>query len=90
MAIIGGGLAGLTAAYWIRRNTDLPITIFESGDRLGGRVSTNEHPAGDMGTLSIGSELKIRLKPQEFQNYGLPNGNSLGGLLKNDLKIFRS
>lgn len=81
-------MAGLTAAYWIRRNTDLPITIFESGDRLGGRVSTNEHPAGEHGArYLLGSELKIRLKPQEFQNYGLPNGNSLGGLLKNDLKI---
>ena len=88
MAIIGGGLAGLTAAYWIRRNTDLPITIFESEERLGGRVSTNTNPPGEHGARYVlGSELKSKLKPQEFQNYGLPNGNSLGWLLKNELQI---
>src|SRR5689334_15469935 len=88
VAIIGGGLAGLTAAYWIRRNTDLPITIFESEDKLGGRVLTNEHPPGEHGARYVfGSELKLKLQPHEFQNYGLPNGKSLGWLLKHELEI---
>ena len=88
MAIIGGGLAGLTAAYWIRRNTDLPITIFESEERLGGRVSTNKNPLGEHGARYVlGSELKTTLQQHEFQNYGLPNGKSLGWLLKHELEI---
>jgi predicted NAD/FAD-dependent oxidoreductase len=88
VAIIGGGLAGLTAAYWIRRATNLPITIFESEDRLGGRVSTNTDPPGEHGARYVlGSELKTTLKQHEFQNYGLPNGKSLGWLLKHELEI---
>ncbi len=88
VAIIGGGLAGLTAAYWIRQNTDLSITLFESENRLGGRVSTNRHPPGEHGARYVlGSELKSKLDQREFQNYGLPNGKSLGWLLKNKLEI---
>jgi len=88
IAIIGGGLAGLTAAYWIRRTTDLPITIFESEKRVGGRVSTHGDPPGEHGARYVlGSELKIKLAQQEFQNYGLPNGKSLGWLLKHELRI---
>lgn len=88
IAIIGGGLAGLTAAYWMRRTRDLPITIFESEARLGGRVSTSVAPPGEHGArYLLGSELKTALNPRESQNYGLPNGKSLGWLFTNALRI---
>ena len=35
VAIVGGGIAGLTAAWELR---DLDVVVLESGDRLGGRI----------------------------------------------------
>lgn len=37
--IVGGGLSGLTLAYYLRR-ADVDVTIIEASDRLGGRVHT--------------------------------------------------
>ncbi len=39
IAIIGGGLAGLSAAYFLQKQ-GLSATVFESSNRLGGRVKT--------------------------------------------------
>jgi len=41
IVIIGGGLAGLSAAEWLLRQ-ELPpkVTIVESSDRLGGVIET--------------------------------------------------
>ncbi len=36
VAIIGGGIAGLTAAYDLAQQTDLAVTVYESSDILGG------------------------------------------------------
>jgi protoporphyrinogen/coproporphyrinogen III oxidase len=36
VAIVGAGLAGLSCGYWLRRR-GLDVTIFESGNRAGGR-----------------------------------------------------
>ena len=39
--IVGGGLAGLSAAEWLLRQTPAPrITIVESAHRLGGVIET--------------------------------------------------
>ena len=41
IVIIGGGLAGLTTAYYLLKKTkDIKVTIIESKNRLGGRVFT--------------------------------------------------
>ncbi|MFN0204901.1 MAG: protoporphyrinogen oxidase [Planctomycetota bacterium] len=41
VAVIGGGIAGLTAAFALReRNPNIEIVIFESGERCGGKVRT--------------------------------------------------
>jgi len=45
IAIVGAGLAGLTAAHFIRKwRRTLPITLFEATDREGGRLYTARKP----------------------------------------------
>ena len=39
VAVIGGGMAGLTAGYYLRAQ-DVPFTLFEASDRVGGKVLT--------------------------------------------------
>lgn len=39
--IVGGGIAGLTAANYIEKETSLSIGILEATDRVGGRVKTD-------------------------------------------------
>ena len=43
-AVVGGGVAGLTAAYLLQRRYD--VTLYEAADRLGGHADTREVPAG--------------------------------------------
>lgn len=44
VAVVGGGVSGLTAAYRLRRRLgpEAGITLFERADRLGGKVHTAE------------------------------------------------
>lgn len=44
VAIVGSGIAGLTAAHLLRRSHD--VTVFESDDRLGGHAHTHDVPTG--------------------------------------------
>jgi len=43
VVIIGGGLAGLTAAHYLNKSSQFEITILEKLDRLGGRVLSFEY-----------------------------------------------
>ncbi|MBA2323979.1 MAG: FAD-dependent oxidoreductase [Pseudonocardiales bacterium] len=52
-AVIGGGVAGLTAAYLLQRRCD--VTLFEADDRLGGHAHTHELPTTDGGTAYVDS-----------------------------------
>lgn len=45
IAVIGGGIAGLTAAYLLSRKHE--VTLFERSDRLGGNAFTLTTPGGD-------------------------------------------
>ncbi|MEE4545803.1 FAD-dependent oxidoreductase [Streptomyces sp. V4-01] len=49
-AVVGGGVAGLTAAYLLRRTSD--VTLFEADDRLGGHAHT--HRIADPGGRVLG------------------------------------
>ncbi|MFI6316228.1 NAD(P)/FAD-dependent oxidoreductase [Nonomuraea sp. NPDC050556] len=48
VAVIGSGVAGLTAAYVLQRSAD--VTLFEADDRLGGHAHTH-----DVGALAVDS-----------------------------------
>ena len=39
IAVIGGGISGLTAAHILARTDE--VTVFEAGDRLGGHADTH-------------------------------------------------
>ena len=42
VAIIGAGVSGLTAAYYLSKNTCWDVTVFESRDRIGGHAHAHE------------------------------------------------
>ena len=41
IVIIGGGIAGLSAAYDLNRDGRHQVTLIESSDRLGGKILTH-------------------------------------------------
>jgi protoporphyrinogen oxidase len=78
IAIIGSGLAGLTAAHFIRQRNDLPITLFEACGRIGGRVLRSTAPSGEHGArYFLGSELNARPGCAYWRDYGLPDGRNI-------------
>ncbi|HEX6932286.1 MAG TPA: FAD-dependent oxidoreductase [Streptosporangiaceae bacterium] len=52
-AVIGAGVAGLTAAYLLERGYD--VTLYEAAGRLGGHADTHEVPAADGRPLRLDS-----------------------------------
>ncbi len=53
VAIIGAGIAGLTAAYVLRVGFD--VTLYESADRLGGHAHTHDVGTPDAGSIPVDS-----------------------------------
>jgi monoamine oxidase len=52
VCVIGGGIAGLTAAYELSRpNLDHTVVLLESSDRCGGRIETHVFKDGTYGEL---------------------------------------
>jgi predicted NAD/FAD-binding protein len=51
IAVVGSGVAGLTAAYVLQRAAD--VTLYEAADRLGGHADTHDVPAADGRLLGI-------------------------------------
>lgn len=45
--VIGGGIAGLSAAYYASRIPDARVTLLESSDRWGGKIRTDRVPFED-------------------------------------------
>ncbi len=41
IAIIGGGLAGLTCAWYLKKNGVTDISVFEASERIGGKLKTD-------------------------------------------------
>ena len=53
VAVIGSGVAGLTAAYLLQRRYE--VMLFEADDRLGGHAHTHELPTSDGRTALVDS-----------------------------------
>ncbi|MCW2498091.1 FAD-dependent oxidoreductase [Jatrophihabitans sp.] len=51
IAVVGAGVAGLTAAHVLQQHAD--VTLFEAADRLGGHADTHDVPTSDGRVLSI-------------------------------------
>jgi predicted NAD/FAD-binding protein len=51
IAVIGSGVAGLTAAHLLQRAAD--VTLYEADDRLGGHADTHEVPTRDGRVLGV-------------------------------------
>ena len=65
ITIIGGGIAGLSAAYYAKKNApDTQVTLIESSDRWGGKIST-ERVTFDDGQFIIegGPDTFLATKP---------------------------
>ena len=63
IAIIGGGISGMSAAYYLKDNFD--ITIFEKSDRLGGHSRTKK--SNDQNDVNIDTGFIVF----NYQNYPL-------------------
>jgi len=53
VAVIGGGVSGLTAAYVLQRTHD--VTLFEADSRIGGHAHTHDVVMGDGSTAPVDS-----------------------------------
>lgn len=53
--ILGAGLAGLAAAYHLKKNK-IPFRVFEASDRIGGRVQTLFQVNADNQFIELGAE----------------------------------
>jgi predicted NAD/FAD-binding protein len=51
LAVVGSGVAGLTAAYVLQQDAD--VTLYEAADRLGGHADTHDVVAADGRVLGI-------------------------------------
>lgn len=54
--ILGGGLAGLSAAYHLKKNK-VPYRVFEASNRVGGRIQTVFHVNADNQFAELGAEV---------------------------------
>jgi phytoene dehydrogenase-like protein len=84
IAVVGAGLAGLTAAHFLHKwRSTLPITIFEASHRNGGRLFTSRKPPGEHGArYLLGSELDVYPGSDYWRDYSLPDGTTIAKLLK--------
>ncbi len=71
VVIIGGGITGLSTAWYLHKAApDLRVTIFEAGDRLGGKVETHfvDGDAGRPFVLEAGADAFLaKQKPWAYQ-----------------------
>ncbi|HVE26126.1 MAG TPA: FAD-dependent oxidoreductase [Sporichthya sp.] len=51
IAVVGGGVSGLTAAWVLQRSAD--VTLYEADERLGGHAHTHDVPRSSGGTVAI-------------------------------------
>ncbi|KAK9480761.1 hypothetical protein V1514DRAFT_324396 [Lipomyces japonicus] len=74
IAVLGGGITGLTAAYYLRQAlpASVPITIFEATARVGGyietsHVNTNKHNKYDHDDKNVSSTVVFEHGPRTLR-----------------------
>lgn len=66
IGIIGGGVSGLSVAYFLEQaSPELELTIFETEDRIGGKVQTFRGPRGEVIEWGADSVLLRKDSPLE-------------------------
>jgi monoamine oxidase len=53
--VLGAGIAGLSAAYHLKKNK-IPYRVFEASERVGGRIQTMQHANPDEQFAELGAE----------------------------------
>ncbi len=86
IGIVGAGAAGLCAA-WLLMRMGASVTIFEVGDRAGGRILSVNPVSGDPATFEMGA---MRVPPSEqlFQYFAGMFGVQPGGQFPDPGKVF--
>ncbi len=102
VAILGAGIAGLTAAYRLER-AGVPWILYEAGTRLGGRILTRRNfnadgmfcelggelvDTGHSALLGLASELGVPLEPLgESKAHAMRNLYAFGGAVYTDSQL---
>lgn len=60
VAIVGGGVSGLSAAHYLTRSGQVDVTVFEATNRPGGLIHTEKH--GNF-LVESGPDALVRMKP---------------------------
>ena len=89
VGIVGAGLAGLTAAYYLKKKGIDNITLFESADKAGGKVQTE---AVDGFTLNRGFQVFLPSYPEaarvlDYEKLDLKAFDKGSVIIKNGKKI---
>lgn len=77
VAVIGGGITGLSAAHYLRRNAhrDLDVRLYEASDRLGGCIRGTDLDGVLPDTVDVGAEAALARRPEALslvEELGLP------------------
>ncbi|CAN5291861.1 protoporphyrinogen oxidase [soil metagenome] len=82
VAVVGGGIAGLAAAYFVRRERpDVDVVVFEGSPSIGGKLALGEL-AGM--TIDLGAESMLARRPEAV---GLARAVGLGDSLVHPVTI---
>lgn len=90
VVIVGGGIAGLSAAYYLRKSPDMQVTLLERSERFGGKIGTERvgellieqgpdsvftaKPAAVELAIELGMESEL-IEPQQHDFSILVNGH---------------
>lgn len=66
IAVVGGGISGLTAAYRLRQalGDDVELTVFDAADRPGGKLRTERLADTDGTAVDVGAEAFLVRRPE--------------------------
>ncbi|HEU5456684.1 MAG TPA: NAD(P)-binding protein, partial [Nocardioides sp.] len=61
VVVVGGGIAGLTAAYVLGEDSDREVVLFEGSPQVGGKLRLAE--VGGV-TVDVGAEAMLNRRPE--------------------------